>query len=787
MNDLTPEGVREEFDLQPDPRVLQMLGEIDLDPWRCLAELIDNGIDGFLHAIRGGGVLENPEIRVTLPNRDDESAKVQIFDNGPGMDANSLERAVRAGYSGNNPTDNLGLFGMGFNIATARLGATTTVWSTRAGDPVVHGVRIDFADLRARRSFRTPHLTQSKSDPSQHFTRIEISNLKPDQRQFLVKASNQRSIRNNLANSYASMLRQGGAPITFSLRVNDLALQGRRHCVWGEARAVEVPGVGRVEAFKQFDHRLMADSITCSHCLNSMLATDFDEEVTCLNCGRSDGLVRKERRLRGWIGLQRYQHTSDYGIDFIRNGRKIEIASKDLFYWVDDEGSSLEYPVDDQRSRGRIVGEIHLDHCPVDFSKQRFDRSHKAWGEMLRFIRGEGPLLPQKAEKLGFGRNDSILFNHFKAFRRSSPTNAVAGGWQRIVAVPDNDMATQMAELFHEGRVEYQDDTKWWNLAVEEDQRRLTATTRTSPSGNNGNTAAAAVADAVADIFGEVPRTAPVTPSPPVVPAAPPRSPVASLSRVYEFRNTKVEVKSFAVMAKDPDLLGAPFRFMRHDPKSKDFHFLFDPEARVFRSITFGPSEALLTELAWHLCEIYRGAAGATPAATILDDLRNKYATAEALNVLTVAQAASQSLKDLTSALLWAMPEADRRGLFDELTERERMHISSQLFRRGGTQQAFQDGTFLRFFPEALGSLVDQRPELFFDGAVWNAEHGTIDLKDPEATVDARRLVRERAKSWVADAIWATTLDKVALVPSRDELLRAISAVRLLAPDRDFE
>lgn len=32
----------QELDLTPAPRVLQMLGEINLEQWRCLAELIDN-------------------------------------------------------------------------------------------------------------------------------------------------------------------------------------------------------------------------------------------------------------------------------------------------------------------------------------------------------------------------------------------------------------------------------------------------------------------------------------------------------------------------------------------------------------------------------------------------------------------------------------------------------------------------------------------------------------------------------------------------------------------------
>mgnify|MGYP001209095842 CR=1 FL=1 len=49
--------MNQDFDLTPDPRVLQMLGEINLHQWRCLAELIDNSIDGFLHAARSGSRL----------------------------------------------------------------------------------------------------------------------------------------------------------------------------------------------------------------------------------------------------------------------------------------------------------------------------------------------------------------------------------------------------------------------------------------------------------------------------------------------------------------------------------------------------------------------------------------------------------------------------------------------------------------------------------------------------------------------------------------------------------
>src|ERR1700754_3699107 len=123
-DDATAQGenkqMTQEFDLTPDPRVLQMLGEINLPQWRCIAELVDNSIDGFVHATRSGSSIEAPEIGISLPMADNENARVTVKDNGPGMSFESLESAVRAGWSGNDPMSNLGLFGMGFNIATAR-------------------------------------------------------------------------------------------------------------------------------------------------------------------------------------------------------------------------------------------------------------------------------------------------------------------------------------------------------------------------------------------------------------------------------------------------------------------------------------------------------------------------------------------------------------------------------------------------------------------------------------------------------------------------------------------
>lgn len=194
------------FDITPDPRVLQMLGEIDLAQWRCIAELVDNSVDGFLNAERSGEPIENPEVVISVPRADTPSARITVRDNGPGMSGEVLQRAVKAGWSGNGPLDNLGLFGMGFNIATARLGLVTEVWTSRAGDPVEVGIRIDFDELRAQRAFSVPRHTRPKADHTAHGTEIVISKLKPDQRQWFAKSPNVSGVRKQLAKAYSALL-----------------------------------------------------------------------------------------------------------------------------------------------------------------------------------------------------------------------------------------------------------------------------------------------------------------------------------------------------------------------------------------------------------------------------------------------------------------------------------------------------------------------------------------------------------------------------------------------------
>ena len=156
--------MKKTVDITPSPRILRTLGEIPFQPWQCIAELVDNSIDAFAEAARAGTILPEKKITVTWSSDAVGSASrtIEIVDTGSGMELAQLQNAARAGYSSNDPIHNLGLFGMGFNISTARLGENTRLLSATAESTEWTGIEIDFASLIRAKSYAASVITEPK-------------------------------------------------------------------------------------------------------------------------------------------------------------------------------------------------------------------------------------------------------------------------------------------------------------------------------------------------------------------------------------------------------------------------------------------------------------------------------------------------------------------------------------------------------------------------------------------------------------------------------------------------
>lgn len=774
-----------DFDLTPDPRVLQILGEINLDQWKCLAELVDNSVDAFINSRRAGEPVESPSVSISLPTQDRADAAVTIRDNGPGMMIEQLERAVRAGWSGNNPLDNLGLFGMGFNIATARLGMVTEVYATRAGDQEWTGLRIDLNELRRTRSYHTPRLTRPKADPSAHGTEIKILQLKADQRLYFSKNANHQKIRRQLSRVYAPLLLS--KEDLFSLQLNGQKVQAKRPCHWDPDRSVQGNDGKPVHAVESFDYALPSRH----YCLTCMIS--FSGQQSCPTAGPDCKTIEVKRRLHGWVGLQRYMHEEDFGIDIVRNGRVIEVQNKDLFVWTGGERPEREYPIDDQRNRGRFIGEVHLDHCRVSYTKDRFERDDTSWAEMVTLIRGEGPLQPQKARALGFEPPDAPLYRLFQAFRRSSPQGKT-GRWSRILAVKNNERAMEMADLFNKGDPEFQTDDKWYALVEEEDRGIVGAT----PTATGPGSAAPAAPDGFLDEGDSAPVGATdatsqrgdsgVAIETVVVPT---RQKLHELSRVYKHPLLKVEfnVEAFVVGANDPDLTRkSPWVLKIEDPGTRTFLFLFNPDHPVFRSVTMTPMDAVLCELAFKTYEFLRETSPDSAVfATILADLRGEYADDTKLDPKSIIAFADKALREIAQSVGLIGDTSAFGTLFAGLPQAAQDKIRRKLASTGisSAQAVIDSGEFLGYAEAAdIRLFVRQHPELFFDGKFWAQPYASLDYGDEKVNEEARARVIERYDAYLADAVWLASqsprdLDRC----DRDELIRATLSVRILGSD----
>jgi Histidine kinase-, DNA gyrase B-, and HSP90-like ATPase len=767
-----PETVR----IPPHPRILRALAEIDFDHWQCVAELVDNGFDEFLEIERSDVAWPEPfRVHVALPQT--EGDRVVVTDNGRGMSLDRVTDAARAGYSANDPLSKLGLFGMGFNVATARLGGLTTFLSTRAEDKEWAGVRIDVRNMDA--DFAVPVVRVPKTDPTEHGTRIEVDALTPLARHFN-SPTNRTRLRQQLGGVYSYLLEHRG----YELVVDSTPVTPYRHCVWGSERSV-VRGGDIIPARIPIDRLLPAMKV-CSECATWQ---SLDSE-TCQQCS-SKKLAERERRVHGWLGISRELQGKEFGIDFLRNGRKILRFDRSLFEWVDPDDVSgaavVEYPIETPPNKGRIVGEIHLDHVPVIYTKDAFDSTDRGWRTALRIVRGDTSLLPKTAKARGDAPNESPLATLHRGFRRNDPGTGYLTAGDGSTRMDTSDWVA----AFHRGESAYQADTKWWEAAVEheriKEQEKLERERRKREQEQSDREER----DEPTSEFFDGPESPPDSePTEELEHEPEPLTeqerierweavgrPMRQLDGEYTAKGIGIRpvplnviaVRGTPIVGSDGDVV--PVHLVSRAKGA--FTAFVDLDHPLFASFDDSPEDLVLVALAQMM--VVR-AKSSVPLAAVYSELKKRYLPERALNSATLQAEANQLLADVQARMTKVVADDPSRPWNKALADHERALTRERVadaLRTSDFDKVISSGEYLPYAPpSAVPRIVSEWPEAFLDGYLFSRPYRGLEAA-------AQQQVLGRIVGYLNDAAWLAASPVGA---DRDELLRARLSVELL-PD----
>ncbi len=773
------------IDITPTPRVLSILGEIPFETWQCLAELTDNSLDAFASARRRGVQLKDPTVTISWSRESVPSAsrEVVVQDNGVGMDLVTLQNAARAGFSSNDPIHNLGLFGMGFNIATAKLGDETVFLSATRESCEWVGIRINFDELQKLGVFQAPVVRVQKVRPEESGTKIVVRHLKEGVLGDL-NANRANRIRRRLEKVYSPILETKQV----SVQVQGKELRPQPLCVWGESRFVVRKGK-RIDAVQRIDVDL--GEMFFDEARNRYVA---EEEFESLPAAQKNQVIRRPRRLVGWLGIQRFCDPSDFGIDFIRNGRKILLADKSLFQFENPETGMpiIEYPIElGSTTGGRIVGELNVDYLIPTYQKNGFNTTDMSWTLTRNAIRGAGPFLPKNRETLGYsGANESPLGLFVNGYRRLDK------GTKNLFI--DNVKSKELYKEFLKGTSAYQSDEIWYKIAQEYDRAGgvdvAPVNSGEQPS-DNLDQYGVCVDEPLAVEGGGRDREPQNGDDVGSMPNADARDGTSSRNELMgnAIRNEMLSQKySFDVRQGAYNV--SVYEVVNIQIKEKgvrrpclvlqdgvDVDFFFDPTHPLLMEYPITAKQILLMELA----ERFAVRDGGQSPMSIYFSLVAAYMEDERINAEVLRNRATAILQAIKESLpgLFRARVAEAKRILKEDPKDEEACLQTLLTSAPDLIERYraEDGEASRAFAfvpdQAIARFVRSFPELFMDSQVFKQPYESISFPDALMTARLRRISVEIVTAYVNDAV--AVLSRHGQL-SKQELIRYSKSLELL-------
>lgn len=705
----------DQFNLTPSPSLLDLLGKIPFKGWQCVAELIDNSIDAI---INNTSKLEDYQrlISVYVPTRKkiEQNEPLIVEDWGIGMNEAQLENAVKAGFSSKRTDKNLGLFGMGFNVATSRLANTVEIWTSTAEMEEEIGVKIDLREMKKSGSFVRPKMTRPKRGDKKSGTRIEVFDYKPEAQNLLKP----QDIYRELNRAYSVRI---FSDHNIKILVNGDPLSPFNFCTWDKNRSVRYKNED-IPTIIDIDEHLR-DEMFCENCFAWLgEPVDTSLQIECPHCLTSGHIIKKDIYVQGWVGIQRYSDMDHYGIDISRNGRILSKLDKTLFHWDSEVAKSdprfhPEYPRDTTYAGGRIVGQIEANFLMPKYTKDDFERDDKNWRLVVNFLRGEMPLQPELAGTHGFKLpNRSPIGLLFNAYRKINTPGSKTLVFARENGSVDHTTPKNWAHKFYEGDPEFQDDTKWWEAVTKADLKETPSTFNPlNPLGTSPNTPSSSTSGAVKSA------------------SAPEKYPGKKLlKKTYHFDIEKIiGEKPFDLTLIDyypENDLNIPIVFESQGAIGK-YNVYLNNNHPMFRDFADGYEDLIFSEAAAKYSTLKNNEDW--PLTRIYYELKSKYAPETMLSVPNLVTKANTLIRDLHNKLIAG--EGFQLSRKPNLTDEEIKAITKKYLDL--EQKVIPSITgfllntrFLKYTDlNYVFKFVEEFPDIIYDGKIFNLPYLELD------------------------------------------------------------
>ncbi len=702
----------DEFNLTPSPALLDLLGRIPFKGWQCVAELIDNSIDAIIGKNSDLKDMQKA-ISISVPTKGkiESNEPLVVEDWGSGMTDAQLENAVRAGFSNKSTSATLGLFGMGFNVATSRLANTVEVWTSTNEMTEEIGVRIDLKEMKKHGSFIRPKLTRPKGTRKSSGTQIKIFDYKPETQNLLKPPEVIREL--NRAYSDRIFNKHG-----IKIFVNQTEIKPFEFCIWSPERSARYKSED-VPAVIEVDHQI-SEELFCESCYSWIgISTNTSLQIQCPHCLSSEKIVKKQISLVGWVGIQRYTDTEHFGIDISRNGRILSRLDKTFFSWnkngENDWRLNPEYPRDTPHAGGRIVGQIEANFIIPKYTKDDFERDDKNWIKALDCIRGEMPLQPDLAAQFNYpNRNRSPIGLLFSAYRKPSPPGSKTLIFGKSDGSADYITPKNWAQKFYDGDIEYQDDTKWWQAVCDAELRGTSTgfnpldplSVNKQPKGHSGH-----------------------IPESQKEPEKFPGKKLQKFTRRFDLEKL-INEKPIDITAIDyfPDIeIPKPIIF---DPQGPNRFFVYlNNNHPLFRDFADGYEDLIYMEVAAKFSALK--SSDDWPISRLYYELKSRYAAETMLSVPNLVNRANELMRKIQNYLVYgdgvllnkkpSLTDSDIKALEKKYLDIENAAIQHK-------NLLLMNSKYLRYLDlNYVFKFIQDFPELIFDGKVFNLPYAELD------------------------------------------------------------